>query len=216
MDRLVHAIHFAAEKHSNQRRKNALKSPYINHPIKVMYQLTACGISDVPTLMAAVLHDTIEDTATSYEEIAGFFGERVAQIVSECTNDKSMSKIDRKRFQISHTSSISTEAKLVKLADKLSNLQGIIADPPLSWSLEVIRGYAYWCYAVCAQIGNVNENLNDRLLATFEALGVKDPENTLDTELEKYYAQLIDAAGQTLRIRSDPPDPNMPGLRPFI
>ena len=215
MDRLSHAIHFAAEKHSNQRRKNALNSPYINHPIEVMYQLTACGISDVPTLMAAVLHDTLEDTATSYEEIAEFFGESVAQIVSECTDDKSLSKIGKKQFQISHASSISTEAKLVKLADKLSNLKGLINDPPLSWSPEVIRGYAYWCYAVCAQIGNVNDGLNDRLLATFDALGVKDPENTLDTELEKYYALLIDEAGQTLRIRSEPPDLMM-HLKPFI
>ena len=99
---LVKAIDFAARKHSSQRRKNSTKSPYIEHPILVMKLLTDSGVTDVNTLCAAVLHDTVEDTETTFDELTTEFNEEIADIVREVTDDKSLSKVARKRGQIEH------------------------------------------------------------------------------------------------------------------
>src|SRR5207248_6449319 len=115
---LLKALAFAAHKHRDQRRKDAEASPYINHPIALADVLVnEGGVTDVDVLCAALLHDTVEDTATTQQELTDAFGSRIARIVAEVTDDKDLPKQERKRLQIEHAPHISREAKLVKLAD---------------------------------------------------------------------------------------------------
>lgn len=100
--KLIKCIGFAADKHINQRRKNKSSDPYINHPIELMNILAECDITDLDILDAAILHDTIEDTDTTYDELVENFGLDIANIVIECTDDKSLDKITRKKYQITH------------------------------------------------------------------------------------------------------------------
>jgi (p)ppGpp synthase/HD superfamily hydrolase len=103
ISRLLRAISFAAEKHRNQRRKDEEASPYINHPIALAALLVSVGgIEDVVVLQAAILHDTVEDTDTSFAELAEHFGDEVASIVREVTDDKNLDKAQRKQMQIDH------------------------------------------------------------------------------------------------------------------
>ena len=161
MDNLVTAFHFAATQHSGQRRKNKEKSPYINHPIEVCYLLSDTGVTDTDTLAAAVLHDTIEDTPTNYDDLAHIFGKRVADIVKECSDNKSLPKVERKKLQIEHAKEVSHAAKQVKMADKYSNLRDLLINPPQSWSEEIVRGYMYWAYAVFLNLKGVNPELEE-------------------------------------------------------
>ncbi len=164
---LVRAVAFAADKHRNQRRKDADASPYINHPIALASVLAnEGGICDTTVLCAAVLHDTIEDTQTSAEELTMVFGPKVASVVLEVTDDKSLEKHIRKQRQIEHAPHISTEAKLVKLADKICNLRDILASPPASWSLERKLAYFNWAAQVVAGVRGVHPQLE----AVFDGL----------------------------------------------
>jgi guanosine-3',5'-bis(diphosphate) 3'-pyrophosphohydrolase len=102
-----------------QRRKDSDASPYINHPIALMHVLCLDGrISDPVVLAVAALHDTIEDTETTEQELRTTFGEEITQIIIEMTDDKSLPKEERKRLQIEHAHRMSGEGALVKLADK--------------------------------------------------------------------------------------------------
>ncbi|KAK45728.1 HD domain-containing protein [Caballeronia sp. LZ029] len=149
MNQLIRAIAFAADKHRNQRRKDAEASPYINHPIALANVLAnEGGIDDERVLLAAVLHDTIEDTDTTHDELVQWFGEEVARIVAEVTDDKALPKAERKRLQIEHAAHISRAAQLVKLADKICNLRDILAMPPANWSEERKREYFEWARRV--------------------------------------------------------------------
>jgi guanosine-3',5'-bis(diphosphate) 3'-pyrophosphohydrolase len=131
---LLKAIHFTAEKHRDQRRKGATASPYINHPIAVAQTLCEIGgISDVAVLGAAVLHDTVEDTDTSVEELREQFGGEIAQAVSDVSDDKTLPKAERKRLQVENAANICRQAKLVKLADKICNITDVLDDPPDDW-----------------------------------------------------------------------------------
>ena len=143
--RLLIALHFSADKHRNQRRKDRGASPYINHPIEVATMLaTVGGVTDVATLMAAILHDTIEDTDTSAEELEQKFGREVRLLVEELTDDKTLRKAERKRLQIAHARSRSHRAKLIKLGDKICNVKDITHAPPDGWSSERRREYLDW------------------------------------------------------------------------
>jgi len=123
---LFEALAFAAHKHRAQRRKDVEASPYINHPIALARTLAVeGGVTDTRTLIAAVLHDTVEDTDTTFEEIGAVFGAKVADIVREVTDDTTLDKADRKRLQIEHAPHLSKRAALVKLADKTSNLRDV-------------------------------------------------------------------------------------------
>ncbi|MFO0727982.1 MAG: HD domain-containing protein [Myxococcota bacterium] len=149
MSRLVSALRFAAQKHRMQRRKDAEASPYINHPIDVAHiLLVEAGVDDVVTLMAAVLHDTIEDTETSAEELEQVFGTTVKDVVLEVTDDKSLPKLERKRLQIEHAPHLSERAQLVKMADKIANLRDVRIAPPAGWSEQRVREYYDWAKAV--------------------------------------------------------------------
>jgi guanosine-3',5'-bis(diphosphate) 3'-pyrophosphohydrolase len=142
---ILAASAFAAHKHREQKRKGAEATPYINHPIAVANVLAnEAGISDITTLAAALLHDTIEDTDTTAQEIDAAFGQQVATVVVEVTDDKSLPKNDRKRLQIEHSGTISKRAMLVKLADKICNLRDIGRSPPIDWSIDRRREYFAW------------------------------------------------------------------------
>ena len=149
MKLLLKAIAFAADKHRNQRRKDKDASPYINHPIALADVLAnEAGIEDEKVLIAAVLHDTIEDTDTTEPELAKLFGDEITAIVLEVTDDKALPKAERKRLQIEHALTISRRAKLVKLADKICNLRDMASNPPAEWSLERRQEYFDWAKAV--------------------------------------------------------------------
>lgn len=146
---ILRALAFAADKHRNQRRKGEEGSPYINHPIALANVLVnEAGVHDATVLCAAVLHDTIEDTQTTPAELAAAFGERIAAIVAEVSDDKTLAKEVRKRLQIEHAPALSREARLVKLADKICNLRDVAHQPPASWSLERRAEYFDWAKKV--------------------------------------------------------------------
>ncbi len=128
---LIQAINFAAKKHRSQKRKGAEAEPYINHPLEVLNLLTSVGkVADFDVLIAAVLHDTIEDTKTTEEEIENLFGANVRKMVSELTDDKSLPKAERKQMQIEHAPHVSLGAKQIKLCDKISNIRDVLENPP--------------------------------------------------------------------------------------
>jgi guanosine-3',5'-bis(diphosphate) 3'-pyrophosphohydrolase len=160
VNNLIRAIAFAADKHRNQRRKDADASPYINHPIGLADVLANEGdVKDEVVLVAAILHDTIEDTETSMKELVAQFGQQVAGIVAEVTDDKGLPKAERKRLQVEHASQISANAKLVKLADKICNVRDIAACPPADWSVERKLEYFDWAKAVVDGLRGVNPAL---------------------------------------------------------
>lgn len=160
-DVILGALSFAAEKHRDQRRKDAEASPYINHPIAVASVLaTDAGITDQALLLAAVLHDTLEDTVTTFEELQQMFGAEVAGLVREVTDDKSLPKQERKRLQVEHARSASPGAKCLKIADKVCNVRDVTSTPPASWSLDRRRQYLDWAEAVVAGCRGVNSKLD--------------------------------------------------------
>ena len=158
---LLQAIAFAADKHRRQRRKDAEASPYINHPIAVATVLASEGdVSDEATLLAAVLHDTVEDTQTTFVELEERFGSEVAGLVRELTDDKSLEKGERKRLQIEHARESSIRAKQVKIADKICNVRDITVSPPADWPLQRRREYLTWSEKVVAGCRGVNPKLD--------------------------------------------------------
>ena len=169
---LLKALAFAAHKHRDQRRKDADASPYINHPIALADVLVnEGGVTDYEVLCAALLHDTVEDTATTHEELVDAFGSRIARIVAEVTDDTRLPKEERKRLQIEHAPLLSREAKLVKLADKLCNLRDVADRPPARWNLERRREYFDWAKRVVDGLRGVHP----RLEAAFDAAYAKIP-----------------------------------------
>ncbi len=162
MARLIDAVEFAARKHSTQKRKDADASPYINHPIAVASVLAVeAGVSDLTTLQAAILHDTVEDTETTYGELVERFGAAVADVVMEVTDDKALPKDERKRLQIAHAHKKSELAAMVKIADKTCNLRDIVSSPPAGWSDQRKREYFDWANAVVDGLPVVNQELLD-------------------------------------------------------
>ena len=159
MSRVLSAATFAAERHRDQRRKGKDASPYINHPLSLAHLLATHGEQDATLLMAALLHDTVEDTATSFEDIEHAFGREVADIVREVTDDKTLPKAERKRLQIEHAAHLSRAAKLVKLADKICNLHDMVVSPPTGWPLERRREYFDWAKAVVDPMRGVHPEL---------------------------------------------------------
>lgn len=144
---LLDAAHFAAVRHRTQRRKGADASPYINHPLEVAALLAECGVDDAAVLAAALLHDTVEDTETTPDELAARFGARIAGLVAEVTDDKRLPKAERKRLQIVHAPQLSAGARLVKLADKICNVRDVTHHPP-DWPHARRREYLAWAAAV--------------------------------------------------------------------
>lgn len=157
---VLSALEFAARKHRDQRRKDAEASPYINHPIALASVL--CHESDVTdpvTITAAILHDTLEDTDTTLDELRGLFGAEIAGIVVEVSDDTALPKAERKRLQIEHAPYLCPRAKLVELADKICNIRDVSANPPAHWSLERRREYFLWAKAVVDRLRGTHARL---------------------------------------------------------
>ena len=161
--RLLEASDFAAKKHKRQTRKGANADPYINHPLEVAKILAVVGnVDDNEILTAAILHDTIEDTETSEAEITEIFGEKVCGLVLEVTDDKTLEKTERKKLQIVHAPHLSEGAKQIKIADKISNIEDIIQNPPENWSVVTCVEYIEWCEKVILGVRGVNRALENR------------------------------------------------------
>ena len=161
-ERFIDALAFAAHKHRDQRRKDVDASPYINHPIALARVLAVeGGVQDTDVLCAALLHDTIEDTETTLEELQARFGERIAGIVLEVTDDTTLERERRKELQIEHAASLSHEARLVKLADKICNVRDVAASPPPDWPLERRRQYFDWARQVIDRLRGTHPALED-------------------------------------------------------
>lgn len=165
---LLKAASFSAKKHTGQKRKGANGEPYINHPIEVAMCLADAGeIEEYDILIAAILHDTLEDTETTEEEITQLFGAEVCEIVKEVTDDKTLSKEERKRLQVDHAPRLSQSAKQIKLADKISNIEDVIENPPENWSIERRLKYVEWGERVIEGVRGINpklENLFDEVV----------------------------------------------------
>jgi GTP diphosphokinase / guanosine-3',5'-bis(diphosphate) 3'-diphosphatase len=147
--RIVDAAAFAADRHRHQRRKDVDATPYINHPLQLAHVLMAeGGVEEVDTIIAAILHDTIEDTKTTADEIEARFGKEVATVVLEVTDDKKLSKARRKELQVEHAPHLSQRARAVKLADKICNLRDVAASPPAGWELARKQEYFDWAKRV--------------------------------------------------------------------
>jgi GTP diphosphokinase / guanosine-3',5'-bis(diphosphate) 3'-diphosphatase len=159
---LTRAISFSAKKHRNQKRKGSDQEPYINHPLEVMNLLVNVGnVEDENILIAALLHDTIEDTDTSGEDITNLFGAEVCGMVLEVTDDKSLPKAERKIKQIEHAPHLSNGAKQVKLADKISNIRDVTENPPHDWSDKRRIEYVEWGEKVVAGLRGANADLEN-------------------------------------------------------
>ena len=165
----IRALAFASRKHSQQRRKDADASPYINHPIALVSILAVeAGIDDQDTLCAALLHDTIEDTDTSVEELVEAFGGSVASLVQEVTDDKRLPKAERKLRQVEHAAHLSPKARAVKLADKIANLRDVADSPPVKWSLARRQEYFDWAKQVVDKIPEPPAVLASLFMATYD------------------------------------------------
>lgn len=166
--RILEAAAFAAAKHDGQYRKGKGSEPYIVHPLRVAKLLIEVGgVTDTDTIVAAILHDTIEDTETRSDEIVAIFGNDVATIVSEVTDDKSLPKAVRKQKQVEHAPGLSHAAKQLKMCDKISNITDVLADPASDWTQERKREYVAWGKRVFEGLRGVNPDLEahfDRLV----------------------------------------------------
>ncbi|GMR53997.1 hypothetical protein PMAYCL1PPCAC_24192, partial [Pristionchus mayeri] len=161
---IVKAADFAARRHRSQKRKDHHQTPYINHPVGVAYILTTEGrVTDPVVLAAAYLHDTVEDTKTTIEEIEAEFGKEVRMIVEECTDDKSLHRDVRKALQVERAPRNSMQTKLVKLADKLYNLRDLERATPIGWDKRRVKEYFKWSRDVIAGCKGTNDALEAAL-----------------------------------------------------
>jgi (p)ppGpp synthase/HD superfamily hydrolase len=167
--KLSQAAAYAAQQHSAQRRKGDRAEPYVNHVIEVAAMLAeATGGSDAILVMGGLLHDTVEDTGATREDLAARFGPEVAALVLEVTDDKSLPKEVRKRLQVETTPHKSVRAKLLKIADKTSNLRGLVTSPPAGWTEERLRDYVIWAEQVVRSCRGLNAALEAQFDAAYE------------------------------------------------
>ena len=167
------ATRFAAEKHARQRRKGIAAEPYINHLIEVA-QLVSSALmeSDTDLVIAALLHDTVEDAGVTVEELTERFGSDVAGLVSEVTDDKSLPKEERKLLQAVNAPKKSPRAQTIKLADKISNLRSILSSPPADWTEQRKAEYFHWAKQVVDGLTAPNPALKTEFEKTLHELPV--------------------------------------------
>jgi (p)ppGpp synthase/HD superfamily hydrolase len=164
---ILAAACFAAERHAAQRRKGRTAEPYVNHLIEVAELLARLTDElDTDLIVAALLHDAIEDVGVTRAEIAERFGEDVAALVAEVTDDKSLPKQTRKALQIEHAAGKSPRAQALSAADKIANVRSITTSPPADWSFERRVEYVRWARQVVEQYNH----LDGRLAAEFRQL----------------------------------------------
>ena len=160
---ILKAAHFAAQKHRDQRRKDKHASPYIIHPISVALAIAQIGRVDDPEILAAaLLHDTLEDTDTTPEELEAEFGKKVCEYVLDVSDDKTLPKDERKRRQIEHAKKISKGAALIKLGDKISNVTDVTNNPPADWDINRRKEYLDWAEKVIENCPKVNDRMENK------------------------------------------------------
>lgn len=169
---VLRAAEFAARHHRDQRRKGERRRPYINHCVQVAEMLARVAhVDDVVLLAGALLHDVVEDTAATEADVRAAFGDAVADLVMEVTDDKALPKAERKRLQIATAGKKSGRARLLKIADKISNIRDLVTDAP-DWTADRCRRYVEWSRQVVAPMRGVNpalEALFDEVCAQAEA-----------------------------------------------
>jgi guanosine-3',5'-bis(diphosphate) 3'-pyrophosphohydrolase len=159
---LLKAMHFAADMHKTTIRKGAAKEPYVNHVIEVAELLARVGgVTDLATLQAALLHDVVEDTSVTFADIEQGFGQEVRRIVEEITDDKRLPKEMRKQLQVDKAARLSKAAKMIRIADKASNVKAIMLSPPAEWSAERRSEYVAWSERVIEGCRGVNQRLEE-------------------------------------------------------
>jgi len=169
--RVAQAYHFAAAQHVDQRRKGSTAEPYMNHLTEVGELVAeACQGEDASLIIAAVLHDSVEDTTTTPAELASLFGADVATLVAEVTDDKSLPKQMRKDLQVEHAAHASQRAKMIKMADKISNLRSLAKSPPADWNAARIREYGEWAARVVAGCRDAHAGLASKFDAALARL----------------------------------------------
>jgi GTP diphosphokinase / guanosine-3',5'-bis(diphosphate) 3'-diphosphatase len=162
-ERVLAAVRYAAEMHWEDRRKGEADTPYINHPIPVAEQLAARGLgADAELLMAAVLHDVIEDTDATAEDLRRRFGARVAAIVQEVSDDKTLEKMVRRQRTVETVGAKSREARLIKLSDLIANVHDVAHHPP-QWTLERKLNYLLWAERVGGAVAGTHAELEAML-----------------------------------------------------
>ena len=169
--RVIDAIAFAAHAHRGQRRKDADATPYINHPVALVRILAVeAGIDDPDILCAAALHDYLEDCCggdgqpgldKGREQLRACFGDAVLAYVEALTDDKTLSKAERKRLQVERAAHASHGARLVKLADKIANLRDLIEFPPADWPAYRRREYFDWTAEVVDSLRGTHARLEE-------------------------------------------------------
>jgi guanosine-3',5'-bis(diphosphate) 3'-pyrophosphohydrolase len=164
---MMKAALYAAEKHKYQRRKGFNQVPYINHPLKVVDTLIDCGEDDIDLLVAAVLHDVIEDTDATEAELAELFNTEISKLVLEVSDDKDLPYTIRKEQQVKSAPKLSHKAKQIKIADKICNIKDIL-NYPLDWSPERKLAYLDWSKQVVAGCRGVNDLLESVFDKIFE------------------------------------------------
>jgi len=172
VQRIFAAAKFASDKHASQKRKGAAAEPYINHLIEVAELIAGSSEQlDTNLVMAGLLHDTVEDTDTTDDELERIFGSDIAALVAEVTDDKSLPKEARKEKQVASAPHKSVRAQVIKLADKISNLRSVLASPPATWSADRKREYFAWARRVVDALSAPNQVLKaefDKTYAQFK------------------------------------------------
>lgn len=178
IQKICSGVEFAAEKHRLQSRKNPEKTPYISHPIGVAFNLMDTGdVRDSDVIIGALLHDTVEDTQTTFEEIESEFGKKVAGYVREVTSDKSVATEARRRLQVISAAHKSNGAAQIKLADKLFNLNDLLNNPPKDWTQARVDRYYEWAQSVVDRLPNANDKLLDAVDGLINSYWEKQAEN---------------------------------------
>jgi (p)ppGpp synthase/HD superfamily hydrolase len=158
--RITEAFDFAAQAHTGQSRKGQAAEPYVNHVADVAARLARSPSASEAMIIAALLHDTVEDTDRTIDEIEVRFGSEVARYVAEVTDDMSLDKVERRRRQVQEAQRKSDGAKRIKLADKASNLTALAGSPPHLWSVERKREYLAWAREVADGLRGVDPLLD--------------------------------------------------------
>ncbi len=178
LQRILYAAHYAAEKHAQQRRKGAGAEPYVNHLLEVARLVSeALQEPDANLVIAALLHDVVEDAGVTRAQLAAEFNEDVASLVMEVTDDKSLPKHERKRLQVEHAPHKTVRAQMIKLADKISNLRALLVSPPEDWDVRRRREYVIWAERVVSGLSAPSPLLMGQFRVLFEELIAAMPED---------------------------------------
>lgn len=160
---VLRAANLAARWHAAQKRKGAAAEPYINHLLEVAGLVAdATDGADAELVAAALLHDSIEDCEVPQTVLNDHFGSRVASLVIEMTDDKTLDKAVRKRKQIETASTKSHDAKILKMADKISNLRAVADSPSPDWSVTRRLDYIAWSKEVVTNLGLDHPTLTEQ------------------------------------------------------